>query len=646
MPNLMRIPNLVSGRLAGMWLVFLVAVVYWPGLGGGFFFDDFVNILEPAEVQLKSISVESLQSIWDSGRAGPLGRPVSMLSFAANYYFSGFDPFYFKLTNLIIHGLNGFLLYVLTGLLARAAYPGSEIRRIRVLAAIVAALWAIHPIQATSVLYVVQRMTSLASLFVLLALIFHVWARQREKIGRVEWASFAMAWGVFFPLALLSKETGALFLLYLAAYEAVLHRNFLKRFDLFGSWYLNLLIAGAGISLIYVFSQNAVWLRAYDTRPFTLSQRLLTEARIIWEYLDLIVLPSLPDFGLYHDDFELSTSLFAPNTTFIAIAGLLLLAAVGWIGRIKWPLISFAILWFLLGHSLESSIFPLELMHEHRNYLPSLGVFIVLIAVLQSSAMRVPAYKLIAYGGISAFAVYCALLSYLRADLFGDNFRRTQIESGYRINSVRTQYEAGSVMVDMYNIKRELILSVLADKHFERVNVLDPTYKLGLVGMLQLDCLSGRPARIAVVDELKARLSENKWIPLDRTAVHGIAEMSNTGTLCLDRTQVDELFSAALSNKSASIEDRSVIYSEYAAYLWLGQKDYAAARDVLVRATRENINDALSRFNLLQLYRLLGDRDGVLSLHRDLEGKNLNRRDRRYFQSIGRELATEGVLPN
>jgi hypothetical protein len=569
-----------------------------------------------------------------------------MLSFAANYYLSGFDPFYFKLTNLIIHGLNGFLLYFLTSLFARAAYPESDFRRIRVLAVIVATLWAIHPIQTTSVLYVVQRMTSLASLFVLLALILHVWARQREKVGCVEWASFAVAWGVFFPLAMLSKETGILFLLYLAAYEAVLHRRLLKRFDLFGSWFLILLLAGGGISLLYIFSQNVSWLRVYDTRPFTLSQRLLTEARIIWEYIDLIVVPDLADFGLYHDDFELSTGLFAPISTFFAIAGLLLLAGISWAGRIRWPLISFAILWFLLGHSLESSIIPLELMHEHRNYLPSLGVFIVLIAVLQSSTMQVPAFKLIAYSGIFAFSMYCALLSYLRADLFADNFRRTQIESGYRINSVRTQYEAGSVMVDMYNIKRELILAVLADKHFERVNFLDSTYKLGLVGMLQLDCLSERPARIAVLDELKARLRENKWIPLDRTAVHGIADMSNTGTLCLDRIQVDELFSAALSNKSASIEDRSVIYSEYAAYLWLGQKDYAAARDVLVRATRENIDDRLSRFNLLQLYRLLGDRDGVLSLYRDLEGKNLNRRDRRYFQSISRELAKEGVLAN
>lgn len=625
-------------------LFFPVAAIYWPGLSGGFFFDDFVNILEPSEIRLNSISIESLQNLWESGRAGPLGRPVSLLSFAANHYFSGFNPFFFKLTNLVIHCLNGILVYFLIGLFARAAYPSSGIQRIRVLAAIVAMLWAIHPIQATSVLYVVQRMTSLASAFMLLALIFHVWARQRAQVGRVELVSVAIAWAVFFPLAILSKETGAVFLLYVAAYEAVLHRNYVNRLDRFGALYLKLLAAAGGIFLIYAFSPGgAGLLQGYDARPFTFVQRLLTEARIIWQYINLLVLPALPDFGLYHDDFRLSTGLFAPNSTFFAIAGILLLIVIAWIGRIKWPLVSFAILWFLLGHLLESSIFPLELMHEHRNYLPSLGLFILVLAVLQGSAMSVQIHKFILYGGISAFAIYCALLTYLRADLYGDDFRRTQIEAQYRKNSVRSQYEAGAVIVNMYNKKREPVLLAVAEKHFERVNSMDSSYKLALIGMLQLDCLSQRSARIAVLEELKHRLARSKWIPLDRTVMHGIAEMSNAGTICLERKQVDELFGAAISNKSASIGERSVIYSDYAAYLWVGKKDYAAARDALVRATKDNVNDMLNRINLLQLYRLLGDREGVLSVLNDLKGKNLNRRDRLSLQSITKALATEGV---
>jgi hypothetical protein len=125
--------------------------------------------------------------------------------------------------------------------------------------------------------------------------------------------------------------------------------------------------------------------------------------------------------------------------------------------------------------------------------------------------------------------------------------------------------------------------------------------------------------------------------------MHAISEMSIAGTICLDRGQMDALFSAANSNKSASIEDRSVIYSEYAAYLWLGEKDYAAAREVLVRTTKDNANDVLNRFNLLRLYRFLGDVEGVLGLLNDLQSRNLNRRDSLQFQSIVRDLATDGV---
>jgi hypothetical protein len=490
-------------------------------------------------------------------------------------------------------------------------------------------------------------MTSLASMFMLLALILHIWARQRQKLRRLEGAAFAIAWAIFLPLAVLSKETGIVFVLYVAAYEATLQRHLSNGFDLFGAWYLRLLLAACGITLAYMFSPAGAWLLTYDVRPFTLTQRLLTEARITWEYLHLIVLPALPDFGLYHDDFRLSKGLFAPVTTLYSLCGLAVLALVSWVVRIKWPLVSFAILWFLLGHSLESSIFPLELMHEHRNYLPSLGVFIVLVAVLQSSVISVPIYRVIAYTGISAFATYFVLLSHLRADLYGDDFRRTQIEAGYRPDSIRTRYEAGAVLVNMYKHAPEPLLAAFAEKEFERVSTLDPSSKLGLLGMLQLDCLSGRATRTAIFDELRRRLELKKWIPFDRTVMHAIAEMANARTICLDRRQIDELFMAAFSNNTTSALDRAIAYSDYAAgYLWLGQKDYAAAGDILRRATRENSNDVLNRLNLLQLYRLLGDRKGLFSMLDDLQHKRLGKRDQRFLRSIKRELVTEGVLVN
>ena len=88
--------------IGGFGLLSLLAMVYWAGLTGGFFFDDSANILKPAGIQVKNISLNALLNVWESGIAGPLGRPISLLSFAANYYFSGFDPYSVSYTHLTL----------------------------------------------------------------------------------------------------------------------------------------------------------------------------------------------------------------------------------------------------------------------------------------------------------------------------------------------------------------------------------------------------------------------------------------------------------------------------------------------------------------------------------------------------------------
>jgi hypothetical protein len=344
---------------------------------------------------------------------------VSLLTFALNYYFTGFDPFFFKLTNAVIHGGNAILLYLLVALFLRAANSKSGAENWHVPAAAIAIWWAIHPIQVTSVLYAVQRMTSLSATFTLLALILHVWARQRSKLGTRELAGYFAAWCVMFPLALLSKETGALFMLYVLAYEATLQRQYSGGYDAFGIWYprlLGVLTAGA---LWYALTSTA-FLSGYDSRSFTLEERLLTEARIVWEYVGLIVAPTLHAFGLYHDDFTLSTGLFDPQSTFFAVIGLLFVAALALLLRNRSPLVSFSILWFLLGHTLESTIIPLELMHEHRNYLPSLGIFMLILIFCRIIAQKLlakQALKPIVGIMILGVAGYYGLLTALRADM-------------------------------------------------------------------------------------------------------------------------------------------------------------------------------------------------------------------------------------
>ena len=141
-------------------------ILYYPGLFGDFVFDDSANILENKKLAIHNLSHENLKSAALSGNAGPLGRPISLVTFSLNYYFTSFDPFYLKLTNLFIHLINGLLVFVISLKLFQwlsYQYKSIKLESTSYLACLVCLIWLIHPLNLTSVLYVVQRMTSLSS---------------------------------------------------------------------------------------------------------------------------------------------------------------------------------------------------------------------------------------------------------------------------------------------------------------------------------------------------------------------------------------------------------------------------------------------------------------------------------------------------
>ena len=162
--------------------VLAVAVlgIYSPGLEGPFVLDDHPNIVDN-----RLIAVDQLRdAAFSLGNRPYPHRGLARLSFALNYYFAGgeFDRFAFKATNVAIHVLNGLLVYWLSVLLLRryaggvrpASADAGWSAMQSYLPLVVAALWLLHPIQLTSVLYVVQRMTSMAAFFVLLGLVVFV----------------------------------------------------------------------------------------------------------------------------------------------------------------------------------------------------------------------------------------------------------------------------------------------------------------------------------------------------------------------------------------------------------------------------------------------------------------------------------------
>ncbi|MGH8370613.1 MAG: tetratricopeptide repeat protein, partial [Gammaproteobacteria bacterium] len=341
----------------------LALLIYLPGLQGPYVFDDYVNIVQNASLNLPDLSWHSLLDAAFSLDAGPLMRPVSMLSFAFNRYLFGVEPFSFKLVNLFIHLANGALVFLLLRRIL-AAYrqlhaPELAPQSLDWLAAVTATLWLVHPLNLTAVLYVVQRETSLSALFVLAGVNLYAWVRFRQLNGRsMTWLLFPGT-ALFGALAILSKESGALMPCYMLAVEVGIFRfrcpNRNTTWQLAG-FYLTFLILPGLLGLIWIFGMGHTGLLSYASRDFTLSQRLLTETRVIWLYIFWTLLPRISSLSLYHDDIPLSHDLIHPFTTLPACCGILALIVLAIAVRRRHPLVTFGIAWFFVGQLMESTI--------------------------------------------------------------------------------------------------------------------------------------------------------------------------------------------------------------------------------------------------------------------------------------------------
>ncbi|MCG2634580.1 MAG: hypothetical protein J4A00_06625 [Gammaproteobacteria bacterium] len=365
-------------------IALLVIAAYWPGLSGPFVFDDQINIVENPGVAIDDLSLDSLRAAALSNHSGPLGRTLPALSFGLNHYLAGgFDkPLVFKATNLLIHLLNSALLLALllrlTPRLLASAEPSRESAALALLGCLI---WALHPLQLTSVLYVVQRMTSLSALFVLSGLLLFTIGRARlESRSPHAWPLILGGLITGGLLGLSAKENAALTPLFFLVIEFTLFRwpEEARARRALTAFYGLTLALPALLVLGYLLVHPGYLINGYGNRPFSLAERVLTEPRILWFYISELYLPVPSRMGLFHDDLAISHTLTAPWTTLPAIlGGLVALLAAARLRRTL-PVVSFGVLWFLAGHLLESTLIPLEIAHEHRNYLASLGPLLLL----------------------------------------------------------------------------------------------------------------------------------------------------------------------------------------------------------------------------------------------------------------------------
>ncbi len=662
-------------------LIFVVAIlatiaVYWSGLSGGFLFDDYPNIVENRGVQPPDASLPSLVRAALSSPSSEFKRPLASLSFAANYLATGLDPYWMKLTNLVIHLLNGLLVFLLTRALmvaanksiaaeaapTEAASTGSG-NRAGVTAAFIAGAWMLLPINLTAVVYVVQRMESMANLFVLLGLIGYMAGRQRMLAARTgKGASTGLLLCISSlilgtVLGLLAKETAVMLPLYAFLVEWIvlkfrappamaatseaggthLTRRNKPDYRVIGLFVVVLLlplIIGLAWLLPGLFHPSQ-----WSTRDFTMSTRLLSEARIVADYVVWTLFPTPGALSFYHDDFSVSTGVLAPWTT---LAGMLFLASMAalmfWM-RKRRPLTALGIALFLGCHLLTGTVLPLELIYEHRNYFASFGLMLAIIPYLaapprpsvgatsvatahdehpgQSQPFALPRYTLLA-----GLLLSWAALTALTAHAWGNPLRLAKDLATRAPQSSRAQYELGRIYIIYSHYQPDSPFTRLAYAPLEKSAALPNSSILPEQALIFMNARMHLPLKDAWWDSMITKLKATQPGVQDESSLGALTQCAREKNCDLPPDRMMEAFIAALSHPGP----RPRLLATYGDYAWNVLQDHDLGERMTEEAVRAKPDEPAYRITLVRMLAAEGRKVEARNALHNLESLNVGGR--------------------
>jgi tetratricopeptide (TPR) repeat protein len=591
--------------LLGFLLPLLVAAVYWPGLGGGFAFDDFPNIVDNKTLHVSQLNWPEWLAAMFSSPSSQLQRPLAMLSFAINHYFTGLDPWPMKLTNVAIHALNSLLVLALVRRLVGAAQLHREDgSRKDWVALFASACWALHPINLMAVLFVVQRMEILSHSFVFFGLWLYVTGRQRQQAGLRGWGRILAGLIPCTILGLLAKESAALIPLYAFCLELCLFRflgNDQVRDRRLYVMYAVVLFLPAIMGVAWLLP-NALAPGAYAARDFTLSERLWTEPRVVLDYLHWIVAPDLGTLALFHDDYVMSRGPWSPASTVFAAVSIPILLALAWIARAKRPLLSLGLLWFFGAQLITATFIPLELVFEHRNYFASIGICLVFADLLMLMPER-KNHRLIGACCAAALLLLYAGITHLRAREWDHPVRFSISEATKHPQSPRATYDLARTLIVLGNYRPDSPYTRQAWPALERARQASGGGVLPTQAALMLAARTDAQIQPAWWQDMSRELSRPIG-PRERAAVGALAKCAVEGLCKFPVQDMLGIFGAALS-QGPDPEILSM-YGDYALNV-LDEPELALS--LWQEASAQNPREPQHRINLAKLLIALGRYD-------------------------------------
>ncbi|WP_353570616.1 hypothetical protein [Candidatus Albibeggiatoa sp. nov. BB20] len=593
------------------------AGLYWQGLNGVFIFDDDQNLAYLSVIDEADYWPTAAQFI-SEGFAGALGRPISLASFALQYKAYPDNIQAFKAVNIILHLINGCLVFAFILLLTRLLKISTQHGLF--LALCTASIWLLNPLHVSTVLYVIQRMTQFATLFSLLGLIVYLLGREAIAYDRPIRGFLLVSTGIGLGviLAAFSKENGILLALLVLVLEWTVLSHYIKpRYwplwlaifaylpviilflyltgilgairhlslddlqlyagllttvvilieSIIWAWiakpkwknlFRALFYTPLGLTLFFYSFNSDVILASYTIRDFTLIERLLTETRILTEYIAKMLLVYPIDYGLFHDDYIISRSLYNPTETALAIAFILSLIGFAVWKRKVYSFIALGILWFFAGHILESSFVGLVLYFEHRNYLPSIGIIFALVYIFWILMQILPIRYRYVFSGFAILWLLAGVgLTWSQISLWSNPVKQAGVWAAYKPDSRYAQSQAADIAVQLDQPK-------IAEQYYHQMLRTFPEDSDPYMMLLLLAC--HYPDDIVMPDIEQEILPHLQQQTVNTGALSSIVMLLDLLGQCegLSVQKMELIFSVLLKNTKA--HDLPTIYHLYARF--------------------------------------------------------------------------------
>lgn len=473
----------VASLAAVVVLMLAIWLLFAPALPGIVQFDDLANLS-------KLNTITGFDEAWDwisQGRAGPLGRPIALATFALQYY-QWPQPYSLLLWNIALHVINALLVLWLSLLVAQRLGPTDN--KQLAIGFLVALCWGILPLLNTSTLFIIQRMTVLSGTFVLAGLIAYL--KVRGPVD-ADWTRQLLALtllAAFGALAALTKETGVL----TAVYGLILELCVLTRTSANRRLSPVAIALMVGCALLFArLLPILFWAPSTEMeRGFTMPERLASQGVLLLAYLKGLFLPTsseLNPFRSYNAHHDMLHTLWG---VCLWIALMLSPLIAWWRG---WRLPALALAWFFYGHIPESGWVPLELYFAHRNYLPAVGLVFALVFGLLSLRQHVGLWRSV----FAAYVVVLGVVTWMNTSLWGQSELAAEVWANEQPHSAR------AAMNLAYELDRTQGLGA-AQNHLDRFVQRQDRIGIRLIGLINACQLAPAADHSDRVREIKSAI--------------------------------------------------------------------------------------------------------------------------------------------